>query len=62
MIEKKYDDEEKNEGETTYSDSTTIHEGKGVINERDGKDVGLDEFDASTCSVDRFYDIFDEEE
>ena len=52
----------KNEGETTYSDSTKIDEGKGVINERGGKDVDLDEFDASTCSGDRFYDFFDKEE
>ena len=33
--------DEKNEGETTYSDSTTIDEGKGVIHERGGKDVDL---------------------
>ena len=32
------------------------------MNERGGKDVNLDEFDASTCSGDTFYDIFDEEE
>ena len=30
-----------------------------MINERGGKHVYLDEFDASTCSGDRFYDIFD---
>ena len=54
-------DEEKNEGETTDYDSTTIDEGKGVMNERGGKDVDLDEFDPSTCSGDRFYDIFDKE-
>ena len=35
---------------------------KRVINERGGKDVDLDEFDASTCSDDRYYDIFDKEE
>ena len=35
---------------------------KGVIDERGGKDVDLDEFDASTFSGDRFYDIFDNEE
>ena len=52
-------DEEKNEGETTYSTSTKIDEGNGVINERGGKDVDLFEFDAYTCSGDRFYDIFD---
>ena len=47
-IKNKYD-QGKNEGETTDSDSTTMYEGKGVINERGGKDVDLDEFDASTC-------------
>ena len=52
-------DGEKNEGETTDSDSTTIDEDKGVINERGGKDIDLNEFYASTCSGDRFYDIFD---
>ena len=52
-------DGEKNEGETTDSDSTIIDEGKGLINEWGGKDVDLDEFDASTCSGDRFYNIFD---
>ena len=35
-----------------------MDEGKGVINERDGKDVDLDEFDESTCSADRYYDFF----
>ena len=39
-----------------------MDEGKGVINEIGGKDVDLDEFDASTCSGDRYYDIFDKEE
>ena len=33
-----------------------------MIDERGGKDVDLDEFDASTCSGDSFYDIFDKEE
>ena len=42
----------------TDSDSTTIDDVKGVINERGGKDIDLDEFDASTCSGDRFYDFF----
>ena len=55
-------DEKKKEGETTDYDSTTIDEVKGAINERVGKDVDLDEFYASTCSGDRFYDIFDKEE
>ena len=55
-------DEEKYEGETTDSESTTMDEGKGVIHERGGKDVDLDEFDESTCSGDRYYDIFDKEE
>ena len=35
-------DEKKNECETTDSESTTMDEGKGVINERGGKDVDLD--------------------
>ena len=52
----------KKECETTDSDRTTIDEGKGVIIERGGKYVYLDEFDASTCSGDRFYYIFDKEE
>ena len=55
-------DEEKEEAETTDYDSTTIGEGKGVIYGRCGKDVDVDEFDASTCSGDRFYGIFDKEE
>ena len=54
-------DEGKNEGETTDYDSTTMDEVKGVINERGGNDVDLDGFDASTCSGDRYYDIFDKE-
>ena len=33
-----------------------------MIDERGGKGVYLDEFDASTCSGDRFYAIFDKEE
>ena len=33
-----------------------------MVNERGGNDVDLDGFDASTCSGDRFYDIFDKEE
>ena len=33
-----------------------------MIDERGGKDTDLDEFDASTCSGDRFYDIFYKEE
>ena len=52
----------KNGGETTDCYSTTSDEGKGGINERGGKDVDSDGFDASTCSGDRFYDIFDKEE
>ena len=39
-----------------------MDEGKGVINERGGKDINFDEFDESTCSGDRYYDIFDKEE
>ena len=31
-----------NEVKTTDSESTTMDEGKGVINERGGKDVDLD--------------------
>ena len=33
-----------------------------MINKRGGNDVDLDEFDASTCSGDKYYDIFDKEE
>ena len=58
---KKYD-EEKEADETTHSDSTTIDEVKGVIDGRVGKDVDLDEFDASTCSGGSFYDISDKVE
>ena len=39
-----------------------MDEGKGVINEGGGNYVGLDAFDASTCSGDSYYDIFDKEE
>ena len=55
-------DEKKKEGETADYDSTTMDEGKGVIIERCSKDIDLDEFDASTCSGDRYYDIFDKQE
>ena len=34
-----------------------MDEGKGVIHERGGKDVDLDEFDESTCSGDTYYDF-----
>ena len=36
-----------------------MDEGKGVINEKGSKNVDLDEFDESTCSGDRYYDIVD---
>ena len=52
-------DKEKEADETIDSDITKIGEGKGLINERGGKDVDLYEFNASTCSGDSFYDIFD---
>ena len=39
-----------------------MYENKGVINERGGKDADLYELDESTCSGDRYYDIFDKEE
>ena len=55
-------DEGKKAYETIYSESTTIGEGKGMIDEGDDKDVDLDEFNASTSSGDSFYDIFDKEE
>ena len=55
-------DEGKNEYETTDYTSTTIGEGIVLIDERGVKGVELDEFDASTCSGDSFYDIFDKEE
>ena len=35
-------DEEKEDGKTTDSDSTTIDEFKGVMNERGEKDIDLD--------------------
>ena len=47
-------DEEQEVDETTDFDSTTIGEVKGVTDERFGKDVDLDKFDASTCSDDIF--------
>ena len=47
-------DEEKKADEKIDSESTTIGEGNGVIDERGGKDVDLDQFDASTCSGDSF--------
>ena len=59
--DEKYD-EEKNEYETTYAESTTMDEGRGVINEKVGNYVDLDEFNESTCSVDKYYDIFDNKE
>ena len=34
-------DEEKEENETAYYESTTFNEGKGVNNERGGEDVAL---------------------
>ena len=55
-------DEKKQADETTDFDSTKIDEGKVVIDEIGGNDVDLDEFDASACSGDSFYDIFDKEE
>ena len=55
-------DEEREADETTDVYSTTIDEGKGVVDKRGGKDFDLDEFDASTCSGDSFCDIFDKEE
>ena len=36
-----------------------MDEGKGVNNEKGGKDVDLDK---STCSGDKYYDIYDNEE
>ena len=36
---------EKNDGETTDSERTTMDEGKGVNDEKGGKDVDLDELD-----------------
>ena len=82
--ENEKNDEEREENKTTYSERTTIGEGKGVNNKRGGNDVDLveeakiisrpsskylnekdnsvGEFDASTCSGDRFDDIFDKKE
>ena len=56
---KDINDEVKNEGETTDSESTTMDEGKGVNNEKGGKDVDLNELDESTCSDDIYDDIND---
>ena len=39
-----------------------MDEGKGVNNEKGGKDVDLNELDESTCSDDTYYDIYDNEE
>ena len=39
-----------------------MDEGKEANNEKGGKDIDLDEFDASTCSDDTYYDIYDNEE
>ena len=55
-------DEVKNEGETTHSESTIIDAGKGVNNEKSGKGVDLYELDESTCSDDTYYDIYDNQE
>ena len=46
--------EEKNKGEKTDSEITTMDEGKGVNNEKGRKDVDLDELDESTCSDDTY--------
>ena len=84
MTRMKKNDEEKEENETTDSESTTFDEGKCANDERVGEDVALveetefssrissdylnkkydsvGEFDLSTCSGDRFNDIFDKEE
>ena len=59
---KDINDEVKNEGETTDSESTTMDEGKGVNNEKVGENVDLDELDESTCYDDKYYDIYDNEE
>ena len=56
---KDINDEVKNEGETTDSESTTMDEGNGVNNEKGGKDVDLNELDESTCSDDIYDDIYD---
>ena len=47
-------DEGGNEGETTECQNTTMEEGKGVNNEKSGKDVDLDELDESTCFDDTY--------
>ena len=39
-----------------------MDEGKGVSNEKVGKDVDLDELDDSTCYDDKYYYIYDNEE
>ena len=39
--ENEKNDEEKEENETAYYESTTFNEGKGVNNERGGEDVAL---------------------
>ena len=50
--DKKKHGEEKTEGETTDSESTTMDGGKDVNNEKVGENVDLDEF----------YDIYDNDE
>ena len=55
-------DEEKEADETTDDDSTTIGEGKVVIDKKGGNDVDLYEFDASTFSGESFQYIYDKEE
>ena len=59
---KDINDENKNEGETTDSKSTTMDKGKGANNEKGGKDVDLDESYESTCSDDKYYDNYDNDE
>ena len=39
-----------------------MDEGKGVNNEKFGKDVDLYELDESTCYDDKYYKIYDNEE
>ena len=46
------------ERETIDSEKTTMDEGKGVNNNKGGKDVDLYEVDESTCSGDTYYDIY----
>ena len=55
-------DEEKESDEITDYHSTKIIEVKGVVDERGGKDLYLDEFYLSTCSGGSFYGIFNKEE